>query len=323
MTKFTIGIIAVFLLVLAGAIIRDIKKEKNQKYNLKHSVGAYLFLAPALLLIVLFVIQPIVMSLWYAFTDYYLLEPHNINFVGLDNFKTLFRDFGARGDFYNAIKNTAYFVVLVLPIQIGAALGLAVLLNRLGERKVGGFFKVAYFSPVVMSLTVVSLLWLNLLRPDNLGLINSILVKFGMEPQRFLQDPSQAMNWIILISAWQGAGFQMLIFLAGLKNIPKDIVEAAELDGCNKWNVFRHITLPSIKPTFVFVFITTLIGASKLMVQPMVMTGYKDYTVSMSYYIYMEGYYFKMVGYASAAALLMTIMVGGVTLLQRRLLKED
>ncbi|OUM86564.1 MAG: ABC transporter permease [Bacillus thermozeamaize] len=302
-------------------IVWDIVRAKDQKYRFRDSVVAYLFLAPALVLIVLFVIQPIVLSLYYAFTDYYLLEPNNIHFTGLENFRSLLDDFRQKGDVYHALVNTAYFVVLVVPIQISVALGLALLVNK--PFKGNTFFKVAFFSPVVMSLTVISLLWLNILRPDEQGMLNGLLSVFGIPPQKFLSDPDQAMTIIVLVSAWQGAGFQMMIFLAGLKNISPELYEAASLDGANAWKKFRYITLPGIKPTTVFIIITTFIAATKLIIQPMIMTGYKSYTVTLSYLIYMEGYFFKMVGYASALALLVTILVGSATMLQRYLLREE
>ena len=321
MNQFTLGLIAVVTLILGAVIIWDVKRVKIVKYKLKDSVAAYLFLAPALVLIVLFVIQPIVLSLLYGFTDYYLLEPNNIRYVGLDNFRALAEDYAQKGDLYHALKNTAYFVVLVVPLQIGAALGLALLVNK--PIRGNTFFKVAFFSPVVMSLTVISLLWLNILRPDEQGMFNGLLSMIGIPPQKFLSDPDQAMNIIVLVSAWQGAGFQMMIFLAGLKNIPADLYEAASLDGASRWGKFRYVTLPGLKPTTVFIVITTFIGATKLIIQPMIMTGYKSYTVTLSYLIYMEGYFFKMVGYASAIALLVTILVGSATMLQRYLLREE
>lgn len=122
-----------------------------------------------------------------------------------------------------------------------------------------------------MSLVVVSVLWLYLLNPTD-GLINALLLKVGINAQPFLTSPKQAMFVIIAISAWQGAGYQMLIFLAGLQNIPSEIYEAARIDGANKWEQFRNVTLPMLKPTSVMILTTTLIDAFKLIIQPMVMT---------------------------------------------------
>ena len=324
MNKLSIIIIGVALLVLLCAILNDLhknKKAKRDKFLKWNVIAAYCFLIPAIVGIIIFVIQPIVMSIVYAFTDYYLLDPNNIQFVGLKNFGILWQDFVAKGDFYNAVKNTLHFMVFAVPLQVSLALFLAILVNR--NIKGIMFYKIAFFAPVILSLAVISILWTTLLRPDDLGLINNFLMMFGMEPQKFLQDPNMAMNLIVMISVWQGAGFQMLIFLSALKNIPTDQLEAASLEGANKWQEFIYITIPSIKPQFVFVLITVFIGASKLMTQPMIMIGYKDYSVTMSYFIYQEGYFFKMVGYASAAALIMSIIIGAVTLAQRYLFRGE
>ncbi|MEH7558793.1 sugar ABC transporter permease, partial [Priestia megaterium] len=279
---------------------------------------AYTFLGPALLLLLLFLIIPAIMSVYYAFTDYYLLTPDMRKFVGIDNFINLFKD----PIFLKSLVNTLKFVVWVIPLQIGAALGLALLLNK--QRKANTFFKVAYFSPVVMSLVVISVLWLYLLNPNE-GIINNVLTYFGVSAQPFLTSPKQAMFTIVFVSAWQGAGFQMLIFLAGLQNIPGDVYEAAQLDGMNKWQRFIYITLPLLKPTSIFIFITTLIGAFKLLVQPMVMTqgGPVNSTMTVVYYIYQTGFTDRMVGYASSIALLFGTIIGLVTLAQRKLVKEE
>ncbi|MGZ0879444.1 carbohydrate ABC transporter permease [Priestia megaterium] len=294
------------------------EKEAKNRIKWRENVVAYTFLGPALLLLLLFLIIPAIMSVYYAFTDYYLLTPDTRKFVGLDNFINLFKD----PIFLKSLANTLKFVVWVIPLQIGAALGLALLLNK--QRKANTFFKVAYFSPVVMSLVVISVLWLYLLNPNE-GIINNVLNYFGVSAQPFLTSPKQAMFTIVFVSAWQGAGFQMLIFLAGLQNIPGDVYEAAQLDGMNKWQRFIYITLPLLKPTSIFIFITTLIGAFKLLVQPMVMTqgGPVNSTMTVVYYIYQTGFTDRMVGYASSIALLFGTIIGLVTLAQRKLVKEE
>ncbi|WP_212905392.1 carbohydrate ABC transporter permease, partial [Clostridium polyendosporum] len=244
--------------------VPEVKSKKA--YKLKETILAYLFLSPALIGICTFILIPIALSISYAFTDYYLLKPNDIHFIGLENFKNMAVDDMVISSF----KNTLHFVILVIPIQVGLALGLALLINK--KFKFNTFFRVAFFSPVVMSLVVVSILWMTLLNPSS-GLVNTMLQKFGLPGQPFLTSTGQAMNTIVLMSAWQGAGYQMMIFLAGLTNIPADMYEAASIDGATKLEQFRYITLPSLKPTMAFVLITTMIGAFKLIVQPMVMTS--------------------------------------------------
>lgn len=286
--------------------------------NKRETLAAYSFLTPALILLGTFLVIPALMAIYYAFTDYYLLTPDQRQFVGLQNFIEIFKD----PTFLQSLKNIALFVVFVIPIQVGAALGLALLINK--PRKGNMFFKVAYFSPVVLSLVVISVLWLYLLNPSE-GLINSLLANIGIDPQPFLSSPKQAMLTIVFVSAWQGAGYQMLIFLAGLQNIPAAVYEAGKIDGVNKWQNFFHITLPLLKPTSVLIMITTLISAFKLIIQPMVMTqgGPMNSTMTPVYYIYQTGFSDRMIGYSSAMTVIFGIIIGIVTLLQSRLTKED
>ncbi|CEI80546.1 Lactose transport system permease protein LacF [Oceanobacillus oncorhynchi] len=284
----------------------------------KENLAAYIFLAPALILLGLFLVYPSLLAIYYSFTDYYLLTPNDINIVWLENFIAIFKD----PVFIQSLKNIALFVVLVIPIQVGAALGLALLINK--QRKGNIFFKVAFFSPVVLSLVVISVLWLYLLNPSE-GLINNILLNVGIDPQPFLSSPTQAMVTIVFVSAWQGAGYQMLIFLAGLQNIPGEVYEAGKIDGVNKWQKFYYITLPLLKPTSILIMITTLISAFKLIIQPMVMTqgGPMNATMTPVYYIYQSGFSDRMIGYASAMTVIFGIVIGIVTLIQSRVSRED
>lgn len=318
----TLIILAVFLAVLVGSAVKDVLtvKRSGRRFNFKTSVAAYWMLLPATVLIFIFVLLPIVYSLGYAFTDFYLLRPNDIHFNGFDNFKEIFAGIKAKGDMYNAIVNTAKFVVLVVPLQIGLALGLALFVNR--KKPLVGVFKVSFFAPVVISLTITAYLWLQILSPAETGLLNSLLGAFGAKPKDFMRDPEKAMLWIVVLSAWQGCGYQMLIFLSGLTNVRKELYEAASLDGAGAWQQFLHVTCPGLRSTFMFIVVTVFIGACRVMVQPMLMTGYQSHTVTLSYYMYVQGYSYRWVGYSSAVALLMTIVIGTITYLQRRFLRE-
>lgn len=290
----------------------------KKKNRLQNNLIGYAFLSPALLLLTVFLLIPVVMVFYYAFTDYYMLTPDARQWVGLANFMKLVQD----PTFIKSIFNTAKFVIWIIPVQLGLALGMALIVNK--PRKGNMFYKVAFFAPVVMSLAVISILWLYLLNPNN-GLLNAMLNKIGLASQPFLTSPKQAMYAIIMVSAWQGAGYQMLLFLGGLQNIPRDVYEAAELDGFTKFQQFRYITMPLLKPTALFILLTTLISAFKLIVQPMVMTqgGPMNSTMTMVYYIYQKGFTDRMVGYSSSIALVFTTFIGLITLIQRRVLKED
>ncbi|WP_091489055.1 carbohydrate ABC transporter permease [Alkalibacterium putridalgicola] len=286
--------------------------------SFKENTTGYLFLLPALIVLGLFLFIPAMMSLYYSFTDYYMLTPDLTEFIALDNFKTLLSD----ATFRTSVGNIFQFVIFIMPIQVGTALGLALLVNRSNRGTM--FYKIAYFSPVVMSLVVVSVLWLYILNPAS-GLLNEILQTIGLPAQPFLSSPNQAMYVIIFVSAWQGAGYQMLIFLAGLQNIPEEVYEASTIDGANKWQQFLNVTLPMLKPTSLLILTTTLIDAFKLIIQPMVMTqgGPLNSTLTPVYYIFRTGFTDRQIGFASA----LTVMYGGIiiifTVLQRKFVGGD
>ena len=286
----------------------------GRTYKKDNTVVGILFTLPAIVLGCIFVIAPIVVSLSYSFTDAYLLRLDEIHFVGFDQFEKVFKD----GFLWNAFGNTMVFVVITVPVQLCVALGLALILNS--KIKANTFFRWAFFVPVMLSLAVTSFLWGNLFEQD--GLINALLIKLGIGEQPFLDDPGQAMGIIIFISIWQGAGYQMLIFLSGLKNIQPEIYEAASLDGANATQRFFYITIPNILPTFSFVLITMLIGAFRLITQPMIMTqgGPEDGTMTMSYYIYQQGITFRDVGYSSAIAMIYTIFMSAIALTLRKVM---
>nr|WP_062447740.1 sugar ABC transporter permease [Thalassobacillus devorans] len=278
----------------------------------------YFFLAPALVLLGVFLLYPMGAAFYYSFTDFYILTPDDVSFIGLENFKYIVED----AQFRQAFWNTVYFSVIVVPVQLSVALGLALLINKKLRFRV--FFRTAFFSPVVMSLVVVSILWTFMYNPNE-GLINQLLQTVGIPPQPFLTSPDQAMNSIIVMSVWQGAGFQMMIFLAGLQNIPNHLYEAADIDGASSWQKFWHITLPGLRNIALFIFITISIAAFKLLVQPMIMTqgGPLGTTKSLVYHIYETGFNYRDVGYASAMAVVFTVIVLVITIIQRVLIKEE
>lgn len=288
----------------------------KKTYRLDKVITGICFTLPALIMGIIFVIVPMFVSLSYSFTDAGLYSLDKMEFVGFDNFVTAFKD----TQMWSAFGNTMEFVVLVVPLQLGLALGLALILNT--KIKCNTFFRWAFFCPVMLSLGVTSFLWQNLLMEH--GMVNGILEALGLSAQPFLNDKTQAMFVIVFISMWQGAGYQMLILLAGLKNIPKEQYEAASVDGASKWHIFIHITIPNLLPTLSFTLITMLIGAFRLITQPMIMTGGgpDGATMTMSYYIYQTAFGNNYnVGYSSAIAMLYTIFMAAVALGLRRLMR--
>lgn len=283
-------------------------------------MAAYIFVLPAVILLAAFLIYPALQTVRYAFTNYNIMRPDRITFCGLDNFIEIFQD----KDFWKAFTNTLYFTVLVVPFQTVLALALALLISS--RRKGVSIFRAAYFSPQVTSMVVVAILWTVMYNsnPES-GLLNALLVKLGFEPSGFLNDPDTAMNSIIFMSAWQGAGYQMMIFLAGLQGIPRDQYEAASIDGAGKLKSFLYVTLPGLKNVIKYVVMITVIQAMKLFTQPYVMTkgGPQNSTRTMVYYVYEQGLQKRNFGYACAVAAIFFVIVVILSLGMKKLIKAD
>ena len=315
-------IFVVLFLALSAIFIVDIvrRKARGIKYHVGEVIVGYALMIPAVILAFYFVILPIFFSLGYAFTDYDLLRPNDVKFTLFENFKLLFEEFKNKGEIYNSFRNTAIFVVLVVPLQIIMALLLALFCNN--KRPGTTIFKICFFAPVAISLSVTAFLWLIILSPNPNGIMNSLLRNIGIPAQDFLGNKNSVLIWMVIISAWQGCGYQMLIFLSALGNIRKDLYEAASMDGANVFNRFFTVTLPGLKPTFLYILITVFIGACRVLIQPMLLTGYQDRSMTLSYYMYQQGFRYQLVGYSCAVALIMTIVIGTITLVQRKLLGE-
>jgi multiple sugar transport system permease protein len=254
-----------------------------------------------------------------AFTNARLISPNPPTFVGLDNFIRLFAD----DTFYRALFNVAYFAVIVVPLQAGVALLMALLVNA----KVRGvnFFRTVYFLPVVTSMVVVSLLWLFMYRQD--GLLNEIITRltFGaVQGPDWLNNTATAMPAIILMSVWQGAGFHMIIWLSGLQTISADLYEAAAIDGVSRWQRFRYITWPGLAATRSLILITITIQALSLFTQINVMTqgGPLDSTTTIVYQAVRAGFKQQETSYASAISLVFFALVLLISAVQRYLTRE-
>lgn len=283
-------------------------------------ITGYLFVLPAVILIIGFLIVPAVLSLRYSFTNYNIMRPDKMKFIGIDNFIKIFND----TNFRKALVNTIYFTVIVVPFQCLLALGLALLVRS--RRRGVSIFRAAYFSPMVTSMTVIAILWTFLYNPNpNQGLLNAILANFRIKPVAFLRSPDTAMNSIIFMSAWQAAGYQMMIFIAGLQNIPEELYEAASIDGAGVWQKFWNVTVPGLKNIIKYVVMMTTIQAMKLFTQPYIMTqgGPQNSTRTMVYYIYQQGFQQRNFGYACAIAVVFFIIVVTISFLLKRIIKAD
>ena len=314
-------ILVVFIAIYVTVVLVDIKKAKKRqiKYTFKRALTAFLFLLPATVMAYLFVLLPILFSLGYGFTNYSLKYPNTITWAGFYNFIKAF-DPKRNGYLEQAIINTSVFVIVVVPLQISLALMLALFCNQ----KTAGstIFKVCFFAPIVISLPITAYLWEMILSEKADGMMNSLLGLFHIAPQDYFSNPVKTMVWIAIISAWQGCGFQMLIFLSGLSGIRKELYEAARMDGCNAIQRFFKVTLPGLKPTMLYILITVFIGACRILIQPKIMIGYHENGVTLSYYMFQEGFKEKNVGYSCAIALMMTVFIGTITLIQRKALGE-
>lgn len=282
---------------------------------------AWLMSSPALLLLLLFMGIPILLTFALSFTNVRLVSPNPPSFVGLDNFV---RAFSQDPTFIRSLTNTLLFAVVVVPCQSGLALMLALLVNA----KVRGVtaFRTLIFMPVVTSMVVVSILWSFFYKTD--GLINSMLSTItggGWTAVAWLNNPGTAMPAIILLSIWQAVGLHMVIWLAGLQMIDPALYEAAALDGVNAWQRFRYITWPGLHSTMVFILVTITIAALGLFVQIDVMTqgGPQDATSTLVYHAVRKGYREHDMGYGSAISLIFFILVLLISLVQRRLTRED
>jgi multiple sugar transport system permease protein len=240
--------------------------------------------------------------------------------VGFDNYLHLF----GNPVFWAALRNTFYFVLVGGPLSVATSLAAALLVNgRLTRWK--GFFRSAYFAPVVTTLVAVAIVWRYLYHPV-FGPIDQLLDWIGVGRVDWLGSPDWAMPAIIILAVWKNFGYNMLIFIAGLQAIPDDLYDAAELDGATWWQRFRHITLPMLAPTFLFVAIVTMIGYFQLFAEPYVMTqgGPLRSTLSIVLFMYEEGFRWWRIGNAAAIAFILFAIMLVATLLQFRLRpKED
>ena len=282
----------------------------------RHRV-AWLFLAPAMVILGVFFLLPVIAALLLSFTDYdlyALADIHNLRFIALNNYIELLH----RPLFWSALGHTLYFVAVGVPLSMLVSLGAALLLNSpLARCK--PFFRTALFAPVVTTVVAVAVVWRYLFN-TKYGLINVALGWVGIHPIDWLGDPHWAMPAIILFAVWKNFGYNMIIFLAGLQAIPVELYEAARIDGASFWQQFRHITLPMLGPTLLMVGILTVAGYFQLFAEPYVMTegGPLESTTSVLYMMYDEGFKWWNMGSASAIAFLLFIIVFAVTVLMLR-----
>ncbi|HET7267993.1 MAG TPA: sugar ABC transporter permease [Oleiagrimonas sp.] len=274
--------------------------------------AAWLFLAPALIVLAVFFLIPVLAALGLSLTDYdiyALADIDNLRFVGLGNYWALLH----RPLFWSALWHTVYFVIVGVPLSMLVSLGAALLLNsKLARAK--PFFRTALFAPVVTTVVAVAVIWRYLFQ-TRFGLVNYVLDAIGLDPVNWLGDPDWAMPTIILFAVWKNFGYNMIIFLAGLQAIPGNLYEAARIDGASAWRQLVHITLPMLGPIMLLVGILTMSGYFQLFAEPYVMTkgGPLQSTVSVLYLMYNDGFKWFNLGLASAVAFMLFVVMFGTT----------
>ena len=281
-------------------------------------------IAPMLAFYAVWLFFPIAYSFLMSVYDWNpLLPPAQQQFVGLRNYAEALKD----PIFWITVRNTLYFAVLNVPLSTTFALCLAVLINSV--RFGAAVWRTLYFTPVVTSMVAASILWSWVYQPqfgllNNLArAINEILGTRLPTQTRWLTDSSLAMPSVVLFSTWKNLGYPMVIFLAGLQSIPGVFYEAAKVDGASRWHLFRHVTLPLLQPTVLFVLVTGIIGALQVFTQVFIMTrgGPGNSTRVMVYYLYEKAFSAYRFGYASTVAVVLFLIVLSLTLVQLRLMR--
>jgi multiple sugar transport system permease protein len=272
-----------------------------------------LLAAPYAAFLLVFSVYPIVFALVLVFLQWDLVTTPT--FAGADNIRLLIND----GRFWRAVANTIVFLSIHVPLQIITALALALALNR---QLVGrSFWRAAFFLPVVISGSVVAILWSNLYATD-VGLINRLLMKIGLSPVPWLTDPRTAMPAIAVMVTWKNVGFYVIIYLAGLQYIPRSCQEAIEIEGATSWQRFRYLTLPSLLPQTILVVTLSTINGFQLFIEPYVMTGGGPLrrTYSIVLYLYNNAFAYQKMGYAATIGVALALIIGIVVFAQRRLI---
>lgn len=302
-----------------GGLRTDTPATRKRARRGREGLTGALMVSPAVLLLIVFFFVPVGLCFALAFTNARLISPEPARIIGFENFSRLFSD----PLFWKALRNTLYFAVVVVPLQAGFALLLALLVNA----KIRGvnIFRTLYFVPVVTSIVVVSILWRFMYQPD--GLVNNLLQTLSFNVVHgtdWLNNPTAAMPAIMFMSIWQAVGFHMVIWLSGLQTIPGELYEAAELDGADKWQQFRYITWPGLKATRTFILVTITIAALSLFSQINIMTqgGPLDRTATVVFQAVRVGYGQQETAYASTISLVFFVLVLAVSLVQRYLTRE-
>lgn len=294
----------------------DSNSRARRRNRLRSTLNAYLYLAPTILGLLIFSAGAIIASFFISFTNWQLVLPPV--WIGLKNYTNLLQ----LPEFWQVLRNTIYYTAGYVPLAVTLPLFMAMLVNQ--KLKGITFFRTTYFLPVVTSGVAIALVWGWMYNPS-FGVINYLLkTLFGIDGPRWLADPRWAMPSLIIIGVWQSVGYNMVIYLAGLQGIPQELYEAARMDGAGWWPQFRHITVPLITPTAFFILVLSVIGSFQVWTITYLLTqgGPAGATLTLSYYIYQQGFEWFHMGFAAALAYVLFGIVFVVTMIQFKLQKQ-
>lgn len=284
-----------------------VSRKRRLSSRWREALAGYLFVTPVILGLLIFTLIPLLSALYYSFTDYDLLT--HANWVGLANYQELWHD----PLWFKSLSVTLTYALISVPLGLLGSLGLALLLNRevVGVR----LWRAIFYLPVIFPAVASALIWSNMFNPQD-GLFNFILVHLHLPPYTWFQEPESALPSMIVLGLW-GIGSPMLIWISGLRSVPEQLYEAARIDGANMWQQFYHVTLPMLSPVLFFNTVIGLIGSLQVFTQVQVITqgGPLHATFFIVIYIYQEAFQNFRMGYASAIAWMLFLLIGGLTLL--------
>lgn len=287
-----------------------------KKYKAKYDRSAYMLVLPYIIFFLMFVAYPLIFSMVLIFHRWDIVTP--MQWVGMKNFERLIVD----PLFFKSIINTLTFLLIHIPLQIAIALGFALLLNS--KIKFRSVFRTIYFLPVVVSGVVVTILWQQLYSFDS-GLLNKLLMVFGIPRIPWIVSPEMAMPSVAIMATWKNVGIYIIMFLVGLQNISAELYESSNMDGASRYQQFFSITLPLLNPTIVVVLVLSTIGGFSLFIEPYVLTGGgpMQSTLSAVLYIYNQAFYFNHMGYAATLGFVFALVIFAVIMIQKKVVESE
>jgi multiple sugar transport system permease protein/sn-glycerol 3-phosphate transport system permease protein len=287
-------------------------------FRIREGVTPYALVAPLIILMAIFIYWPLIYSVYLSFFDWNFVSPDKL-YVGFDNYRRLRDD----PHFHQALRGTLFYTVTLVPLQVFLPLGLALLLWPIRKSRAQNAYRIMLFSPTIIAYSVAAVMWLWIFNA-NQGILNKLLAHLDVEKIRWLSDREYAIWVIVVVATWKSLGFHLLLYLAALEGVPRDYVEAAQLDGAGSWEVMKSIRFPLITPTFFFVLITTVISVNDDVfgaINVLTNGGPFESTTNVIYYLYLQGFRTFQIGSASAVAVLVFIATAFLTWLQFRFIE--